>query len=253
MIAHENHQQRKQTENYDAIFSGVIGQEYELLKLISPLSTEMSRLVGEAVREYPNYQDTLNLVELGGGTGITTLALLTAREDLFIVSIDNEPTMQNQAKQHLRTWHDQGTLSFCAQDALSALQAMPSASVDIVASAYTLHNFLDTYRDEVVREVYRILKPGGQFINGDRYALDDISQHTRTIQEEVSGYFRVLTEINRLDVLEHWLAHLFSDESENHIMRESIALQQLHNNGFTAISLTNRMAVNALVKATKPF
>ena len=237
--------------NYDALFSGVIGQDYEMLKLICPLMTEMSRLVGGTVRDYPATLDKLSIVELGGGTGITTLALLTAREGLHIVSIDNEPTMQNQAKQNLKAWHDEGRLTFNSQDALSALQAMPSASVDIVASAYTLHNFLDNYRQEVIRECHRVLKPAGQFINGDRYAFDDISLHTRVIQAEVAGYFKVLTAINRLDLLEHWIVHLFSDESENHVMRESAALQQMQEAGFRDISLTHRMEANALVTAVK--
>lgn len=121
-----------------------------------------------------------------------------------------------------------------------------------MASAYTLHNFLDTYRNEVIQEVFRILTPGGQFINGDRYGLDDVSKHTRTIQDEVSGYFKVLTQINKLDVLEHWIVHLFSDESENHVMRESVALKQLRDAGFSGINLTHRLEVNALVTATKP-
>jgi tRNA (cmo5U34)-methyltransferase len=241
-----------QSIHYDALFSGVIGQEYEMLKLICPLMTEMSRLVGEVVRDYPVTQDELNVVELGGGTGITTLALLTARADSHIVSIDNEPTMQDQAKQSLKEWRDQGRLTFDGRDVLSALQAMPSASVEIIASAYTLHNFLASYRQDVIHECFRVLKSGGQFINGDRYGLDDISQHTRKIQEEVTGYFEVLTGINRLDLLEYWIVHLFSDESENHVMRESTALQQLRDAGFSDIILTDRMEVNALVKAVKP-
>lgn len=240
------------TANYDALFSGVIGQEYEMLKLICPLMTEMSRLVGETVREFPSQQGKLNIVELGGGTGITSLALLAARDDSHITSIDNEPTMQDQAKQNLKAWQDAGRLTFNGNDALSALQTIPSASVDVIASAYTLHNFLSTYRQEVIHECYRVLKPGGCFINGDRYAMDDVSAHTRLIQEEVAGYFKVLIEIKRLDLLEHWIIHLFSDESENHVMREAAALAQLHQTGFTDITLTHRMAANALVIAAKP-
>jgi tRNA (cmo5U34)-methyltransferase len=115
-----------------------------------------------------------------------------------------------------------------------------------------LHNLLDTYRKEVIEQIFRVLKPGGQFINGDRYGFDDVSRHTRTIQHEVSGYFKVLTQINKLDVLEHWIVHLFSDESENHVMRESVALAQLRDTGFLDITLTSRLEVNALVTATKP-
>ena len=89
------------TLQYEAMFSSVIGQEYDMLQLICPAATEMSRLVGDAVSAYPNTTQPLQVVELGGGTGITTLALLTAKDDLVMFSVDNEPTMQEQAKQRL--------------------------------------------------------------------------------------------------------------------------------------------------------
>ncbi|MGZ5010407.1 MAG: methyltransferase domain-containing protein [Methylobacter sp.] len=238
---------------YDAMFSGVIGQDYDLLNLICPIATEMSRLVGIAASKYAaQVAENLTVVELGGGTGITTLSLLTASDKFNILSIDNEPVMQEQAKNNLHKWVEEGELAFCGDDALTALTNIASDSVDIVASAYTLHNFLDTYRQEVIQEIFRILKPGGQFINGDRYGLDDISEHTRTIQQEVSSYFKTLTQIKKLDVLEHWIVHLFSDESENHVMRESAALEQLRDTGFLNITLSHRLEVNALVTASKP-
>jgi len=235
-----------------AMFSGVIGTEYDTLKLICPLAAEMSQLVGEAADNYAqNSSSTLQVLELGGGTGITTLSLLLADESIKVLSVDSEPTMQNQAKQSLKQWADSGRLSFDGRDALTVLKSLPSDSLDMVASAYTLHNFLDSYRAEVMQEIYRVLKTGGQFINGDRYGLDDISAHTRMIQQEVSGYFKALIQINKLDVLEHWIVHLFSDESENHVMRESFSLQQLAEAGFKEIQLTNRCEVNALVTAIK--
>jgi tRNA (cmo5U34)-methyltransferase len=238
---------------YDAMFSGVIGQDYDLLKLISPIATEMSRLVGVAASKYAEQAaESLTVVELGGGTGITTLSLLTSSDKLNILSVDNEPVMQEQAKTNLHEWVAKGKLAFCADDALTALTNIATASVDLVVSAYTLHNFLDTYRNEVLHEIFRVLKPGGQFINGDRYGLDDISEHTRTIQREVSSYFKTLIQINKLDVLEHWMVHLFSDESENRVMRKSVALQQLRDIGFFNINLSHRHEVNALVTATKP-
>lgn len=238
---------------YDAVFSGVIGQDYEMLNLICPLATEMSRLVGLAVSAYPQEQgNSLSIIELGGGTGITTLSLLNAKDNVHIISVDNEPVMQNQAKKNLQRWVSEEKLSFCCDDALTALKNQPTASVDIVASAYTLHNFLADYRECVVCEIFRVLKPGGILINGDRYALDDVSEHTRLVQKEMSGYFKILTSINRMDLLEHWIVHLFSDESENHVMRETVALIQLRNAGFFDIKLSHRNEVNALITAVKP-
>ena len=242
------------SENYDALFSGIIGKDYDMLNLICPQATKMSHLVGETLAQFAERKrnDTLNVVELGGGTGITTLALLNATENTRILSVDNEPVMQEQAKNHLKSWVESGQLTFSPVDALSALHYLPSASVDVIASAYTLHNFLNLYRSDVIAEIYRVLKPGGKFINGDRYALDNISLHTKTTQEEVAGYFRVLVAENKLDLLEHWIIHLFNDESENHIMRETPALEALQETGFMAINLSYRSGVNALVTAMKP-
>jgi ubiquinone/menaquinone biosynthesis C-methylase UbiE len=242
------------SENYDALFSGIIGKDYDMLNLICPQATKMSHLVGETLAQFAERRknDTLNVVELGGGTGITTLALLNATENTRILSVDNEPVMQEQAKNHLKSWVESGRLTFSPVDALSALHYLPSASVDVIASAYTLHNFLNLYRSDVIAEIYRVLKPGGKFINGDRYALDNISLHTKTTQEEVAGYFRVLVAENKLDLLEHWIIHLFNDESENHIMRETPALEALQETGFMAINLSYRSGVNALVTAMKP-
>ncbi len=239
-------------KSYRDMFAGVIGRQYELLNKICPLATEMSRLVGEQVKYYAGTkQHGLNVLELGGGTGITTLSILLADDDLSVLTVDNEPAMQQQAKESLLKWSTAGRLQFSATDALTALQGLETDSFDLMASAYTLHNFEHSYRKQVYQQIYRVLKPGGQFINGDRYALDDISAHTHQTQLEIADYFRVLKELNKLDVLEHWIIHLFNDESENHIMRESLAIAQLEQAGFSNIKLTDRQQVNALLIADK--
>lgn len=178
--------------------------------------------------------------------------MLSVCSAINILSVDSEPTMQNQAKQALQAWCEQGRLQFSSDDVLTALQALPSNSVDIIATAYTLHNFEHSHRQPVISEIYRVLKPGGQFINGDRYGLDDINQHTLTVQNEIADYFQVLVQLNRLEVLEHWIIHLFNDESENHVMRTTPALNQLQAVGFSNLQLQHRQGVNALVTANKP-
>jgi len=236
----------------DAMFSSIIVDDYDIIKMICPSMVEMSRLVGATVSAYPNNSEQLSIVELGGGTGITTLSLLMAKDSVHLVSVDIEPAMQAQAKKNLHSWVDNNRLSFCTNDALSALQNMASNSVDVIASAYTLHNFLTDYREQVINEIFRVLKPIGQFINADRYALDDINEHTRLTQQEIAQFFKVLIAADKLDLLEQWIVHLFSDESENRIMRESVALIHLRAAGFIDITLSHRQTVNALVTATKP-
>jgi hypothetical protein len=60
-----------------------------------------------------------------------------------------------------------------------------------------------------------------------------------------------LTELQRLDLLEQWIVHLFSDEFEHRVMRESKALKALRDAGFATVQLSRREHVNALLTALK--
>lgn len=235
----------------ERLFSGLIGEEYELLRVMHPEAAEMSRRVGEFVGNHGG-ERLLSVVEIGCGTGITTLALLNGREDIRLISVDNEPTMLNQARQNLSQWVESGQVRLLENDALSALRDLPANSLDIVASAYTLHNFLHDYREQVLAEIFRVLKPGGVFVNGDRYGLDEFEAHTKEVQAEVKRYFQVLTEMNRMDVLEQWILHLFSDESPHHVMRTQQALQVMKAAGFDPIEEHYRQGINALISGSKP-
>jgi len=235
------------------LFEGPIAEEYQMLTLICPTAAEISRRVGNFVGEWtPPYPATqLELLEIGCGTGVTSICLLASRTDVRIESVDNAPAMLAQARQNLAAALTEQRLRLVENDALSHLQGMPDASIDIVASAYALHNFLDGYRRRVLEEVLRVLKPGSLFVNGDRYALDDAAEHLKNTQQEVKGYFRVFNELKRPDLLEQWIVHLFSDESEEHIMRLRPAFDIMAEIGFQDINLNFRDGVNALVSGVK--
>lgn len=237
----------------ERLFSGPIGAEYDMLELICPAAAAMSRRVGDLVARLPAKQaQPLNVVEIGCGTGITTLALLHGREDIAITALDNEPAMLNQARVNLSAFIDQGRVQLVEADALAGLRALPAGSVDVVASAYAVHNFLETYRIQVLAEIYRVLRPDGVFVNGDRYGLDDAGAHTRLTQDEVRHYFKTFSTIKRHDLLEQWIIHLFSDESADHIMRLDASLAAMRGAGFDPVEVHFRDGVNTLVTAVKP-
>lgn len=236
-------------------FSGLIGQEYEMLKLICPAAADMSRQVAVQVSAWQPPDDPpaghLAVVEIGCGTGITTAALLHARSDATVTAVDIAAPMLVQARTNLAEWRETGRLRLIENDALSFLRGLPRDSVDIIASGYAFHNFLDDYRTQVVREVYRVLSPGGVLINGDRYALDDTEQQTRVIQEELRQYFRVFSELRRPDLLEQWTLHLFADEAPEHVMRLEPALALYRKVGFEPVHVHVRYQNNAVVSAAK--
>ncbi len=240
-------------DQVERLFSGPIGQEYQLLDLICPAVVAMSQCVGDYVASLPpSKTGALNVLEIGCGTGRTTEALLRSRADLIITAVDNEPTMLDQARVALSAFMDRGRVRLVEADALAALQFLPAESIDLVASAYSLHNFIEAYRVRVLAEIFRVLRPGGIFVNGDRYGLDDTAEHTRLTQDEIRHYFQVFSALNRVDLLEQWIIHLFSDKSPDHIMRLGPSLALMEKLGFKPVEVRGRDGVNTLVTAAKP-
>ncbi|RQW77390.1 MAG: class I SAM-dependent methyltransferase [Methylococcus sp.] len=237
-------------------FHGAFADEYHFLQRICPPAAVMSRLVGEFVRDWaaPGHDRQLSVLELGCGTGFTTRHLLLGRTDIRLLSVDNAPAMLNQAREFLADAVEAGRLELREADALGALRSQPDQSVDIVASAYTLHNFLFGYRHQVLAEILRVLRPGGVFVNGDRYAMEDAAAHLANTQTELTGYFRILLdEMQRPDLLEQWVLHHFSDESEEHLMKLSPQLAEMTELGFESLQVHFRETVNALVSGVKPW
>lgn len=237
-------------------FDGLIGEEYAMLRLICPAAAEMSRHVGDFVGRWPAAakpgSEPLQVLEIGCGTGITTLALLAARDDQRITAVDIAPAMLTQAREQLDPWVREGRVRLVESDALAYLRQLENGSFDLIASGYAFHNFRQDYRRQAINEVYRVLRPGGVFINGDRYARDDTLEHLQVIQDEVRHFFATFTRLGRLDLLEQWIVHLFSDESPDHVMPLASALQSYRDAGFSPVTVHERCANNALVSAEKP-
>lgn len=234
----------------DNLFTGKIGAEYEFLRLMCPNHTVLAKRVGETVAEWkPGV--ALKGVEVGCGTGISTLALLAARDDLSLVAIDSAAKMIDQARASLADYVTAGRVDFRESDALDALKALPTASVDVVASNYAIHNFTQDYRAQALAEIHRVLVRGGLFVNGDRYAIDDRATHLADTQAMVRQWFRLFRELDRLDLLEDWIVHLYSDESPEHIMYYQPSLTQLAAIGFAPVTVDFREGVDTLLKAVK--
>ena len=232
------------------LFTGPIGREYEMLRLICPNAAPLAgKLGGHLATVRPDA--SLRGFEIGCGTGVSTLALLAKNGGLHLFAIDSSAKMLAQARESLKDWTDAGRVEFVEADALEALRAQGDASFDVVASNYATHNFRDDYRRSVIAETYRVLKPGGLFLNGDRFALDDRAAHLALTQSMLRHWFKTFAALNRYDLLEDWVVHLCSDESPEHVMYFSPALTLLREVGF-APEVLYREGVDTLVAATKP-
>lgn len=233
----------------DNLFTGKIGAEYDFLRLMCPNHALLAKRIGETVAQWKP-DSPLDAFEIGCGTGVSTLPLLAARDNLTLIALDAAPAMLDQARENLADYVKAGRVDFKQGDALEALRALPAESLDLVTSNYAIHNFLDDYRSQALAEIHRVLKEGGLFINGDRYALDDRAAHLLDTQETVRRWFKLFREIDRLDLLEDWVVHFYSDVSEDHIMHFTPSVEKLKALGF-AVTIDFREGVDTLVRAVK--
>jgi tRNA (cmo5U34)-methyltransferase len=232
-------------------FKGALGEEYQTLHLICPNHPLLAQKLGEHVGRW-SQGGAINGFEIGCGTGISTYALLSAAPGLSLVALDASATMLEQARTNLAAEASAGRVRFVEADALEALRALPDASLDLVASNYATHNFRADYRRQAFAEVFRALKPGGCFVNGDRFALDDREAHVALTQETLRHWFATFAKLGRPDVLEEWVIHLYSDESPDRIMVFTPAIEELAALGFAPVEIEYRDGVDTLVAATKP-
>ena len=242
------------SDQEDPLFHGEYAEGYSFLLKVCPEHLVCARVVAGAIAELPALPDhrPYQAIEVGCGSGLSTHLFLSARDDLVIQGFDLAQPMLDQAKDHLKHDIHSGRLILNQADAYSFMKGAASDSVDLVVSNYAIHNFLEGYRQDFIPEVIRVLRPGGYFINGDRYGVDDPAQHLAMLQEEVRGYFRVFQEMNRPDLLEAWVLHIMGDESLDRVMRLAPSLELMSRSGFESAEILYRQGINTVLRARKP-
>lgn len=94
----------------------------------------------------------------------------------------------------------------------------------------------------------RTLRPGGVFVNGDKYALNSIREHKKSLQKQIEQ-FDVFERVGRPDLKEEWTKHYLEDEEVK--ITESEQESILKELGFTNIETTYRAGMEAIIVAEK--
>jgi ubiquinone/menaquinone biosynthesis C-methylase UbiE len=231
-------------------FGGTLTSEYELFDLACPKGPILDKTMAKAIRHFRPRRPakTLEGLELGFGTGLTTQVALDARPDLRLAAVDNEPQMLPKARKNLQKYLRAGRLSLTVADALAFLKKRPARSCDIVVTAATLHNFPVAYRARAWKEIARVLKPGGLFVNADKYAQSGAGQRA-AIKARMDRYFGVAVPRGRFDWLKSVVLHYMDDESPERRMDEAAQAALMRSAGFVRIRRVYRMDMTAVVIA----
>jgi SAM-dependent methyltransferase len=233
-------------------FQGAMSLDYQLVRLAIPHFEEVQRQVAEAVAAHvpADGSTSLRVLELGCGDGMTSASILARRPDVILTALNNEPGMIGHATERLRGPLQEGRCQVVHADALVYLRAQPPASVDVVASALALHNSHRVYRHGVHEAIHRVLLPGGLFVNGDKFALDD-TQRFAGLHVSLERFFDLLVPLGKLDLLRDCVLHNVADESPERVMREHEVVQELSSIGFQDVTIRCRYEVAAVLVATR--
>lgn len=237
--------------NEEKRFAGRMSDEYRLVEKAYPHFEELQEAIGDAVASFQNPDgDGVYLLEIGCGDGITSDVILRARQDVHLTAIDNESKMVTQIRENLRDEIADGRVEVVEADALEFLKKAPEASFDIVSSALTLHNFHHAFRFDILGASFRVLKPGGLFVNADKYAPEGQARFDALITQ-LGRFFDTFLPLEKYDLLKDWVLHQVTDQSPDRVMTEVQARQEMERLGFVDIRVSHRHGMEAVLSARK--
>ena len=233
-------------------FSGKMGEEYDLLKKAYPKYEELHQVLADAISDHSSGEDggKLQVLEIGCGSGITSSAILGAGKELSLTSIDSEPKMISQASLNLKRDLQGGRLTLIQADALEFLESTGDATLDIVASGFTFHNFLREYRSSVLDQTFRVLKPGGLFVNADKYSLEGQEMFNELVLQ-LQRFFNAFVPLGKLELLQEWVLHNVADQAPDRAMREKDSVKEMEEIGFQNVQVHFRHGLEAVVSGRK--
>ena len=145
--------------------------DFQVETLFSGTADAMRRqvLVPIAAHLKGRDQRRLNLLDVACGTGRFLSFVKNNWPKLNVTALDLSPNYIDAARETLRSWRD-------AQFAEGNAEAMPLAdqSQHIVTAIFLFHELPPKVRTAVVKEIARVLKPGGLFVLLDSIQAGDL-------------------------------------------------------------------------------
>ncbi|MBS3058418.1 MAG: class I SAM-dependent methyltransferase [Candidatus Diapherotrites archaeon] len=231
-------------------FSGTIGQEYTFFENAFPHVWPLQKTIAkEIAKAIPKNAKEFRILELGCGPGPTTIELLKADKRIRITAIDNEPTMIKQAKKFLQNYENRVKLVLV--DALEFLKKSKNESFNAVATGWMLHNFPQKARQEAHKEIFRVIKKNGAFVNGDKIAEENKENHKAALEWSLKRFRSEAKKFGKPELGEEWVKHMIRDEKPDLIMREAKTKKQLVNLGFSKVQIVWRQHLEAVITARK--
>ena len=160
--------------------------------LFLPLYDLVTKLMGmdaarNALLAPAEFAPGQRLLDIGCGTGSFVTQLKRQHPNIEVVGLDPDPKALARARRKAQA----AGLSIEFDEGFSYALGYPSASFDRVLSTFMFHHLQPGEREQTLREINRVLKPGGRFLlldfevreSGGHHALSTIFHKHATLAE----------------------------------------------------------------------
>lgn len=97
------------------------------------------------------------LLDVGCGTGTFAIGMAAVRPDATLIGVDGDPEILARARAKA------GSEAVEWRDGLAGELPLPDDSADVVTMSLVLHHLMPEQKRDAMKEIGRVLKPGGSF------------------------------------------------------------------------------------------
>ena len=201
------------------------------------------------------WDDPIRVLDLGAGYGAVTEAVLHRYYQASVVCLDGSEAMMQHARARLAKYGAQ--VQLVLKDLADPVwHAGVSGPFHAVVSAVALHHLTDERKQQLCREVFALLLPGGLFLNND--VVDSppfFQQHftdlaDRAIQEHEKALTGVLRSVEEIRAERALLMR--SPGQHSHLAPLSSQLAWWQAAGFTSVDCYWKFLNLAIFGGVKP-
>lgn len=190
----------------------------------------------------PFHQDReLRVLDLGAGTGLLSAGIAARYPRAQLVLVDLAPAMLHVAEQRF-AGHDAERVTFHLLD--YARQPL-KGTFDLVISALSIHHLTDADKETLFKKIYRILEPGGLFINADQVSGEN------AVAEKIYRC-RWLKKVRDSGISDEALRAAMKRMKEDRMSPLSSQLDWLNKAGFDDITVWYQYYSFVVYSGTKP-